>query len=367
MAETDLDANNNATETSAHTHPWLAHYPPGIDWNKTYTPHPLPKLLSDAATQYPANICTNFLGRTQTYAEIAAAVERTAAGLAANGVARGTKVGLCLPNCPTFIIYYFAALKLGATIVNYNPLYTVEELVHQVTDSETELMVTLDLKTLFDKTEALLASGHLKRAVVCSFSGLLPSSKAVLFRLFKARDIAAPRKSKVADQIVLEHELLEAGSKAGGYPAADIDPEQDVAVLQYTGGTTGTPKGAMLTHANLYINTQQVADWAPALTDAEERVFGVLPFFHVFAMTVVLNFSIARAAQIIIMPRFVLDDALKMIHKTRPTVMPGVPTLFNAIIHHPKLSTYDLSSLKFCISGGAALPLDVKTRFQNLT
>lgn len=345
-------------------YPWLAHYPPGIDWHKTYTAHPLPKLLDDAAAGYPDNICTNFLGRTSTYGEIAEQIEQVAAGLAAIGISKGQKIGLFLPNCPTYIIYYFAILKLGGTVVNFNPLYTVEELSQQVSDSETALMITLDLKTLFEKVEALIAKGVLPKAVVCSFPALLPASKAVLFRLLKSRELSSPARSEAADRFVLEADLI---ADASDYTPAEIDPYEDVAVLQYTGGTTGTPKGAMLTHANLYINTLQVADWAPKLTIAEERVFGVLPFFHVFAMTVVMNFAISRAAEIVIMPRFSLDDAMKLIHKTRPTVMPGVPTLFNAIIHHPKLSTFDLSSLKFCISGGAALPLDVKTRFQSLT
>lgn len=344
--------------------PWLAHYPPGIDWHKTYTAYPLPKLLDDAAAGFPDNVCTNFLGRTSTYGEVAEQIDQVAAGLAALGISKGQKIGLFLPNCPTFVVYYFAILKLGAVVVNFNPLYTVEELSQQVSDSETALMITLDLKALFEKVEALIAKGVLPKAVVCSFPALLPSSKAVLFRLLKSRELSNPARSEVAEHIVREADLI---ADAQDYAPAEIDPYEDVAVLQYTGGTTGTPKGAMLTHANLYINTLQVSDWAPKLRMAEERVFGVLPFFHVFAMTVVMNFAISRAAAIVIMPRFSLDEAMKLIHRTQPTVMPGVPTLFNAIIHHPKLATFDLSSLKFCISGGAALPLDVKTRFQNLT
>jgi long-chain acyl-CoA synthetase len=138
-------------------------------------------------------------------------------------------------------------------------------------------------------------------------------------------------------------------------------------VLQYTGGTTGTPKGAMLTHANVSLNVKQVTAWAPTLIDGGERVLGVLPFFHVFAMTVVMNFGIARASQIIIMPRFSLDEALKLIDRTKPTAMPGVPTLFNAIMNHPKVKSFDLSSLKFCFSGGAPLPLEVKEQFERVT
>ncbi|MDH4981801.1 long-chain fatty acid--CoA ligase [Hyphomicrobium sp. D-2] len=325
---------------------------------------PLYALLDDAVRDYGHLPCTNFLGRTLSYGEIGDLVEQAAAGLQRQGVRKGTKVGLFLPNSPTFIIYFFAVLKAGGTVVNFNPLYTVAELTHQVEDSDTELMITLDLKVLFDKVEALLQSGCLARALVAPFPSLLPATKAALFRLFRSRELARPLSSPVANRVMLEGEAL-AGA-ATMQPVA-IDPENDVAVLQYTGGTTGTPKGAMLTHANVYINVQQVAATAPDLEPGVERVLGVLPFFHVFALTVVMNLGIAKAAEIIIMPRFALDDALKLIDRTKPTIMPGVPTLFNAIMNHPKIASFDLSSLKFCLSGGAALPIEVKQRFETIT
>jgi long-chain acyl-CoA synthetase len=324
---------------------------------------PLFRLLDDTAARHGDLVCTNFLGKTLTFAEIARLSDEAAAGLQRLGVKKGTKVGLLLPNSPTFIIYFFAVLKAGGTVVNYNPLYTESELAAQVKDSDTELMVTLDLKLLFDKVEALLQSRVLTRAIVCSFPSLLPAAKAALFRLFKSKELARPHASPVRDGVLLESELL-----VGGKPTIPaIDPLTDVAVLQYTGGTTGTPKGAMLSHANVYVNVHQVAAWQPDLADGQERVFGVLPFFHVFALTVVMNFGIAKAAQIIIMPRFHVEDALRLITKTRPTVMPGVPTLFNALMHHPKIKSYDLSSLKFCLSGGAPLPIEVKQRFEAMT
>ncbi len=146
-----------------------------------------------------------------------------------------------------------------------------------------------------------------------------------------------------------------------------IDSLNDVAVLQYTGGTTGTPKGAMLTHANISVNCQQGAAWATNLKSGQERTLAALPFFHVFAMTAVMNFALQEGAEIVIMPRFVLDDAMKLIDKTKPTVMPGVPTMFIAMLNHPKLKSFDLSSLKYCVSGGAPLPVDVKERFEKVT
>jgi len=348
--------------------PWLSRYPRGVDWHMPLTVAPLYGLLDDAVAKHGRLPCTNFLGKTLSYAQIGRLVDQTAAGLQRLGVKKGTKVGLFLPNTPTFIIYFFAVLKAGGTVVNYNPLYTVSELKGQVKDSDTELMVTLDLKVLFDKVEALLRSDVLPRAIVCPFTPLLPPAKAVLFRLFKSKDLARPMASAARERIILEGDL-EGEMLAGvGAPSpVAIDPLTDVAVLQYTGGTTGTPKGAMLTHANIYVNVQQVTSWAPELTEGHQRVLGILPFFHVFALTVVMNFGIAKGAEIIIMPRFSLVDALRLIDKTKPTVMPGVPTLFNAVMHHPHVKSHDLSSLKFCLSGGAALPVEVKQRFEAIT
>jgi long-chain acyl-CoA synthetase len=345
-------------------HPWLASYPRNVDWHATFAPAPLYRLLDTALAKHAARPCTNFLGRKLTYGELGQLVDRATAGLQKLGVGKGTKVGLFLPNSPTFIVFYFATLKAGGTVVNYNPLYSVDELTFQVKDSQTELMITLDLKILFDKVETLLKDGVLPRAVVASFPALLPSAKSVLFKLFKGRELASVNASPVKNKVIDEGKLL---ANDGKYAAVSVDPANDIAVLQYTGGTTGTPKGAMLTHANVHTNVMQVISWAPNLNDAEERVLGALPFFHVFAMTVVMNFGIAKAAEIVIMPRFVLIDALKLIDKLKPTIMPGVPTLFNAIMNAPELKKYDLSSLKFCLSGGAPLPLEVRQGFEKLT
>jgi long-chain acyl-CoA synthetase len=346
------------------TYQWLTRYPKGVDWHQKLTPAPLYQLLDDAVAKFGSRPCTNFLGKVLTYREIAAMVDRAAAGLQKLGVKKGTKVGLFMPNCPTFIVYYFATLKAGGTVVNYNPLYTLEELTFQVKDSETELMVTLDLKLLFDKVEGLMKAGTLKRAIVASFPALLPGAKSVLYKLFKGKDLAHPTKSPVAANIIADADVRK---NDGKYQKQAIDPLNDVAVLQYTGGTTGTPKGAMLTHANVNTNCQQGAAWATNLVPGKERVLAALPFFHVFAMTAVMNFAVANGAEIVIMPRFVLDDAMKLIDKNKPTVMPGVPTMFIAMLNHPKLASFDLSSLKFCLSGGAPLPVDVKQKFEKLT
>lgn len=350
--------------TTPGSHPWLLAYPKNIDWHQSFAPQPVFELLDEAARRFPNNTCTHFIGRKTTYADMARLVDRWAAGLQRLGVTKGSKVGLFLPNSPTFLAAYYGVLKAGGTVVNYNPLYAIGEIEHQIKDSQTELMVTLDLKMLFDKIETLIANGALRRAVIAHFPALLPGIKGTLFKLLKGRDLAHPGRSQVRDRIVLEQDMLK---QAGRPVPVAIDPLKDLAVLQYTGGTTGTPKGAMLTHANLSINVDQVQSWAGALEDGRERVMGILPFFHVFAMTVVMNFGIKKAAEMILLPRFEIDSALKLMHRVRPTIMPGVPTLFNALLNHKRIKSYDLSSLKFCLSGGAALPVEVKRNFEAMT
>ncbi|MGI9387223.1 MAG: long-chain-fatty-acid--CoA ligase [Methyloligellaceae bacterium] len=352
--------------SEANQKPWLSAYPEGVTWDQTFEPRPVPQIMQDAVARYGNQTCTNFLGKKLTYNEIGALVNSAAAGLAELGVTKGTKVGLFFPNCPTAIIYYYAILQAGGTVVNYNPLYTVEELEFQVRDSETDLMVTLDLKILFDKVEALIQGGSLKKAIVCHFPALLPGLKSTLFKLLKGKELSKPASSPIAGQLHIVNDVL-AGQ--GGFTPPGINPLEDLAVLQYTGGTTGTPKGAMLTHANLNINVQQVMAWAPMMKPGQEKMLGVLPLFHVFAMTGVMNYGLSLGCEIIIMPRFELEGVLKLIKSTKPTIMPGVPTIFNAMLNHPKVQAkaYDLSSLSLCLSGGAPLPLEVKREFERLT
>ncbi len=365
MANTGAGAmTSNPLPGDTQRYPWLTRYPAGVDWYQNFPPARLDELLDQAAARFPDAVCTNFLGKRMTYAEIKADADKAAKGLQQLGVKKGTKVGLFLPNSPTFIIYYYGVLKAGGTVVNFNPLYTIEELAYQLRDSGTEIMVTLDLKLLFDKIDSLLQSGALPKAIVASFPKLLPGAKSVLYRLLKGRDLSKPKASAAAGKVIDDASVL---GNDGHYQPVPIDPVNDLAVLQYTGGTTGTPKGAMLTHANVSINVRQAVSWVPGLEHGKERVLGALPFFHVFAMTGVMNFALATAAEIVIMPRFVLKDAMALITKTRPTIMPGVPTMFIAMLNHPKLKSYDLSSLKFCLSGGAPLLLETKKSFEALT
>ncbi len=346
---------------SSVTHPWLKSYPANVDWFAKFTPAPLPTILDTAVARFGGKPATNFLGASLTYSELGQQVNRAAKGLQQLGVRKGTRVGLLFPNCPAFVVYYYGILKAGGTVVSFNPLYTLPELTHQAKDAGVEIMITLDLRATFPKAKGLLDSGVLKHLVVVPFQDMLPRAKGVLFSLFKRKEVA---NWKGGAGVVSSHDVQ---NNDGLFDAPAIDVN-DVAVLQYTGGTTGTPKGAMLTHSNLSINVQQAAAWFPGLAvEGEERFLCVIPFFHVFAMTCLMNFAISKASQMIMLPRFELNQTLKLINKTKPTIMAGVPTLFNALSKAPDLKNYDLSSLKFCNSGGAPLPLEVKREFERVS
>ncbi|WP_372646506.1 long-chain fatty acid--CoA ligase [Hyphomicrobium sp.] len=352
-----------ASPVSEISPPWVDNYPAGVDWRMPITTEAVHELLERAARRFPRNPAVSFLGRITAYADLAAEVDRVAAGLQRIGVKRGTKVGLFLPNTPTFIVYYFGILKAGGTVVNFNPLYTVEELTFQANDSETEIMVTHDLAMLFTKIEALLQADVITRAVVVPFSSVLSPLKSVLFRIFKRKDIANVAASSVATRIL---DGLDIAATATPPAPVEIDPDNDIAVLQYTGGTTGTPKGAMLTHANIVANTKQVVAWGVGFKHGEEIMLGALPLFHVFAMTVVMTVGVEFAAKIVLMPRFQLAEAVKLIHREKPTMMPVVPTILTAMLNYPDIHSFDFSSLRFCLSGGAPLPMETKLKFEAL-
>ena len=340
--------------------PWLAAYPPDVKWDAEIPERRLYALMDHAVERYPKNQAIDFLGKTYTYADIGDMVDRAAQGLQQIGVREGVKVGLFLPNTPYSVIGFFAILKAGGTVVNYNPLYAERELIFQVENSETDYMITLDLHALYDKIPALLEKTRLKKVIVCRMADVLPFPKNFLFPLLKGKEIA-----KFPDDD--EHIRFSALTANDGRPDEPrIDPLKDIAVLQYTGGTTGVPKGAMLSHANLYANAMQCDMWFPS-GDEPARILGVLPLFHVFAMTIVMNYGVYRGSAMILVPRFEIEQLLGTIQRAKPTVMPGVPTIFTAINNFADLAKYDLSSLDYCLSGGAALPLEVKKSFERLT
>lgn len=358
-------AEGNGTHPTSVTprKPWLKTYPADVDWTAPLKGVPLPALFEDTCVKFGSRVATNFLGKELTYAELAELVTLAATGMQKQGVGKGVNVGLLLPNTPTYVIFYYAILKAGGTVVNFNPLYSREELIQQAQDAQIHMLVTLDLRALFPKAEAMIEAQVAPHVVVCPFARLLPGVKSLAFRLLKRKEISPWRESTHIERLIDMDDLLD---NDGRVAPVSIDPDNDIAVLQYTGGTTGLPKGAMLTHTNLSANVEQIGLWAPELVEGEERLMGILPFFHVFGMTVVMNFSVAKAATMILMPRFETKSALKLIRSTKPTIMPGVPTLYNALMHSPDLRKGDLASLKFCISGGAALPLEIKRGFEKI-
>jgi long-chain acyl-CoA synthetase len=325
---------------------------------KSIPTYPVYELLDKTAEQFPDNPAFDFLGKKFTWAELANTANAFAKGLQEAGIEKGTKIGLMLPNSPNFLVAYYGALKAGMTVVNYNPLYASEELEFQIEDSETDIMVTFDLTATYDKTKEMLDRTRLKNIIVCRFTDILPFPKNLLFPVLKFKDLASWDRD---DRHVDFEDLLENDAKP---KPVKIDVDNDVALLQYTGGTTGVPKGAMLTHANLSANTEQCLVAFDGVEMGTEKMLGVIPFFHVFAMTVVMNLATRIGAEIIATPRFDLGDTLKAIHKKKPTCFPAVPAIYNAIANSPNRKKYDLTSLKRCISGGAPLPVDVKKTFE---
>ena len=351
---------NGADGGIGGSRPWLAGYPSNVDWNAEIPVKPLYALLDEAVARYDTRCCIDFLDKRYSYREIGELANRAAKGLVRLGVKRGTKVGLFLPNCPYAVIFYFGILKAGGTVVNFNPLYAERELIHQIQDSDTEIMVTLDLKALCGKLLPLVRKTGLKKVIVCSMAAILPFPKNILFPVAKRKEIA---RFTEGDQTITFEELA---ANDGAVTPPEIDPRAESALLQYTGGTTGVPKGAMLTHANAVANAVQLRLWAPGLGSSQEKILGVLPLFHVFAMTVVMNHGLLLGAEMILLPRFDLRQLLRTIDKKKPTVFVGVPTLYAAINNAKETASISLRSLKYCISGGAPLPLEVKHRFENL-
>ena len=319
----------------------------------------LPALLDQTVARTPDAFALEFLGRRYTYLQLGGLVTRAARGLQGIGVKAGDRVGLCLPNTPYFPIFYFAALKLGAVIVNFNPLYVERELDFQIRDSGATVMVTVDLAMIHGKLARVAEGAGLRKIVVCPFAAALPGGKGLLFSLFKRRDVARWR----SDALNVSYFELMADRTAPALP--EVAPG-DVAVIQYTGGTTGQPKGATLTHANLSANCAQVirhiGEGKP-----DQRIVGVLPLFHVFALTYVLNYGMATGAELVLLPRFELAATLKTIRSRKVTNFPAVPTIYSAINNTPAKARGDLSSLQYCVSGGAPLPVEVKARFEQLT
>ncbi|QIG78766.1 long-chain-fatty-acid--CoA ligase [Stakelama tenebrarum] len=321
-------------------------------------PQTLTDLLQSAATRYPGSPALDFMGRRWSYAEIDWLAARCAAGMHAMGVRPGDRIGLCLPNTPYFVIAYFAVLRLGGIVASINPLYTEREMAHLVADAGAKLIFVPDLPEIVEKAAAL---DTLQNIVICPIDRVLPPVKALAYRILKRKLRVTPpwpQSRMVAFDELTAHE--------DDCPAHRNRPD-DVAVLQYTGGTTGLPKGAMLTHGSLIANCLQTAKHDSHCPDRREAVMGVLPMFHVFALTTVLNYSVYGAACIVLLPRFEMKPFLAAMRRTRPERLFVVPTITIALNDLPDAALPPMGQLRMCISGGAPLPPEVRARFEART
>ncbi len=342
--------------------PWLLHYPKEVPPTYPYPKHNLAEFLVQSAARYPHHKALYFMGKEMTYTELLHAARRFANAIRELGVGKGDRVAIMLPNCPQLVIAYYGTLFAGAVVVMTNPLYMQRELEHQLKDSGASLIVTLDL--LFHKVNSVVANTEVRNLIVTSVKDYLPFPKNVLYPL-KAKKDGLKRDVKYGKGVYAFPKLLNASSSAACH--TEIDAETDMALLQYTGGTTGVSKGVMLTHYNVIVNTVQNRLWAYKSRPGEERYLAALPFFHVFGMTVLMNQAVMLGGCLILIPKFEIDEILRAIHRLKPTVFPGAPTMYIALINHRDLRHYDLSSIRICVSGAAPLPLEVQERFEEIT
>ncbi|RIV76020.1 long-chain-fatty-acid--CoA ligase [Pelagerythrobacter aerophilus] len=333
-----------------------APYQHAAPWDTPFEPVTLPDLFARAAERRPDAPLVDFLGRIYSYRALYGEARRFAAGLQELGIARGDRVGLFLPNVPIYVSAYYGAMMAGAVVVNFSPLYTVEELNQQVEDSGARILVTIDAASLLPTALEVLDRSPLETLVVGRLGAMLTPLKRIALKLLGRKSIAAiPARTDVREW---------SGMLPKGEPAPVALSPADLALLQYTGGTTGRPKGAMLTHANLAVNAMQVDAIDPFDRDEPDVIMGALPLFHVFANTCVLNRTVAKGACIAMVPRFDAKQVLQTIERTRVTAFPGVPTMFQALLDHPRIGRTDFSSLKVSISGGAPLPAPVREKFE---
>jgi long-chain acyl-CoA synthetase len=346
---------------------WNRNYLHPVKWDQQFPALALHDMFFQSAERMGRAAMADFMGRKYSYAEMAATVRRVARGLQDKGIGKGDQIGLFLPNVPHYIAAYYGALAAGATVVNFSPLYAVEELAHQVADSGTSILITVSAAALLPTAMKVLDNSSLKELIVGSVSEALPKAKGWAYRLFKRNEIAAlPSDSRVSSYA----ELI---ANIGDYAIQPCMPEKDIAQLQYTGGTTGTPKGAMLSHQNITANARQINMLDPHSRNnqpnepLDDRILGVLPFFHVFANATVLNRTVENGGEIVMLPRFEAKAALAAITRTKVTSLPGVPTMYQALLDCPDLGKTDFTSLRACISGGAPLAAELKERFEKLT
>ncbi len=352
--------------SSAPEHPAPDLYRHPCAWDVPLESLTVPQLLVRSAERAPDAPAIDFLGRAYTYAQVLDEARRVAMGLSARGIRPGDRVGLFLPNVPIYLSAYYGAMMAGAVVVNFSPLYTVDELAAQVADSGARMLVTVDVASLLPTAVKVLDGSALETLVVGSLGAMLPWPKRIALSVVGRKALARiPKRPDVCTWLDLVTETNWSLWFDGELPALPQVSPDDLALLQYTGGTTGRPKGAMLSHGNLAANAQQVL----AIDPFEERdtILGVLPLFHVFANTCVLNRTVLKGGCIAMLPRFAAGQALKTLGRVKATAFPGVPTMYQALLDDPHLARTDFTSLNVCISGGAPLPAPVREEWEAAT
>jgi long-chain acyl-CoA synthetase len=345
-------------------HPWLKQYDQGVPFHINYPPVPLFYLLEESARKFPDCPCTIFKEAKISYKEMDELTDRLAAGLAELGVKKGDRVGIFIPNTPQFVMAYFAILKAGGVVVATNPLYSGREVEHQVNDAGVEIMIVMS--NFYNLVKQVQPKTRIKKVIVTNIKEALPPVLSLLFTL--AKEKKGGFRVELAEGDVWMKDLV-ARHTPQERPKVEIGTD-DVALFQYTGGTTGVSKGAVCLHRNLIANSLEIHSWMPDCVDGKETVLMAIPLFHVYGMVAGMCFAMSASASMVMIPNpRDMKDVLESIQKYHPTIYPGVPTMYNAINVHPDVISkkYDLSSIKACISGSAPLMRETKERFEALT
>lgn len=345
------------------TKQWHDHYPKEIPISIDYDEKPLSSYLEETASKFPEKKALHFMGKELSYGEVYTQAKQFANYLQSLGLEKGDKVAIMLPNSPQAVISYYGILLAGGIVVQTNPLYTERELEYQVKDSDTTFIICLDI--LLPRVSNVQGKTDIKHKIVTGIKDYLPFPKNLVYPFIQKREYNMVVKVEQSEDTHVWQNIMKNAKPEFERP--EIDPKNDIALLQYTGGTTGHPKGVMLTHYNLVANLQMCEAWLYKTTPGEEIVLAVLPFFHVYGMTTVMNFAVKQASKLILMPKFNAEDVLKVIDKQKPTLFPGAPTIYIGLINHPDINKYDLSSIRACISGSAALPKEVQDKFEKIT
>ena len=348
--------------------PWTRFYEEGVPPTVTIPLWTLPDLLDASAKEYPERTALTFFvdpklpPSRMTYAALRDATLRFATALYQLGVRKGDRVAIMLPNCPQFPVVFFGLLRLGAIAVNINPLYVSREMREQLVDSGAETIILLD--AFFPRLREIRQETAVRRVIVIDAAETMSFPFRQIVHLVQRIHGERVRVRPQADIFFLPHLLAKYPPSP---PRIAVEP-RDVALFQYTGGTTGIPKAAMLSHFNLVANTLQLSAWFVRAERGRETVMAAIPFFHVYGMTVCMIFGVYAGATLVLVPRpRPIEGVMRLIQKTGATIFPGVPTLYTAINNHPDVAKYDLGSVKLCLSGSAPLPVEVAETFERLT